>query len=95
MKFYTKQHKFYCGIDLHTRKVYVCILNDKGKVKVHQNIPTKPEPLLELIAPFGEDQKMDIAAWPFNVHRVLFQYAQLKRFLKEIDMVHLFYWPKV
>jgi transposase len=55
MKFYTKQHKFYCGIDLHARKMYVCILNDKGKVQVHNNIKTKPELLLELIAPYVED----------------------------------------
>jgi len=27
MKFYTQQHKFYCGIDLHARTMYVCILN--------------------------------------------------------------------
>ncbi len=28
MNFYTKQHKFYCGIDLHTKKMYVCILDE-------------------------------------------------------------------
>jgi transposase len=55
MKFYTKQHKFYCGIDLHARKMYVCILNDKGEVMVHKNIKTDPEPLMDLIAPFVED----------------------------------------
>jgi transposase len=55
MKFYTKQHKFYCGIDLHARKMYVCILNDKGEVMVHKNIKTDPEPRLDLIAPFVED----------------------------------------
>ena len=38
MKFYTKQHKFYCGIDLHARKKYVCVLSDIGEVKVHKNI---------------------------------------------------------
>ncbi|MGH8606335.1 MAG: TIR domain-containing protein, partial [Gammaproteobacteria bacterium] len=27
MRFYTQQHKFYCGIDLHARTMYVCILN--------------------------------------------------------------------
>jgi len=27
MNFYTKQHKFYCGIDLHTKKMFVCILD--------------------------------------------------------------------
>jgi hypothetical protein len=24
MRFYTKQHPFYCGIDLHARTLYVC-----------------------------------------------------------------------
>jgi transposase len=55
MKFYAKQHKYYCGIDLHARKMYVCVLSDKGEVKVHKNIKTDPEPLMELIAPFVED----------------------------------------
>jgi hypothetical protein len=25
MRFYKGQHKYYCGIDLHARKMYVCI----------------------------------------------------------------------
>jgi hypothetical protein len=25
MRFYTTQHPFYCGIDLHARAMYVCI----------------------------------------------------------------------
>jgi len=24
MRFYTKQHKFYCGIDFHAKKMYLC-----------------------------------------------------------------------
>ncbi|MBU0730067.1 MAG: IS110 family transposase, partial [Proteobacteria bacterium] len=55
MKFYTKQHKYYCGIDLHARKMYVCILNNTGEVKVHKNIKTDPELFLELIASYSED----------------------------------------
>ena len=27
MRFYTKPHQFYCGIDLHARTMYLCILN--------------------------------------------------------------------
>ena len=27
MRFYNQQHKYYCGIDLHTRKMYVCIID--------------------------------------------------------------------
>jgi len=55
MKFYTKQHRYYCGIDLHARKMYFCVLDDKGKVMVHKNIKTDPDILLELIQPYMED----------------------------------------
>ena len=30
MRFYNQQHKHYCGIDLHARKMYVCIIDQKG-----------------------------------------------------------------
>ena len=30
MRFYTTQHPFYCGIDLHARTMYVCILDQAG-----------------------------------------------------------------
>jgi len=33
----------------------VCIINHKGKVKVHQNIKTDPEPYFELIYPYLND----------------------------------------
>lgn len=52
MNFYKKQHHYYCGIDLHARKMYVCIIDKNGKTKVHQNIKTNPEDLLKLIKRF-------------------------------------------
>jgi predicted NBD/HSP70 family sugar kinase len=55
MRFYTKQHKYYCGIDLHTKKMYVCILDAEGKIRLHQNIKTDPKALLTILAPFRED----------------------------------------
>ena len=55
MRFYQQQHKYYCGIDLHARKMYVCIISHSGKVKVHQNIKTDPEPFFELILPYLND----------------------------------------
>jgi len=55
MRFYTKQHKFYCGIDLHARKMYLCILDETGEVRLHQNIKTDREVFLKLIEPFRED----------------------------------------
>src|SRR5437764_12866440 len=55
MRFYTKQHKFYCGIDLHARTMYLCILNRDGEILVHRNMPAGPEPFLKAIAPYRED----------------------------------------
>ena len=52
MRFYTKQHKFYCGIDLHTNKMYLCILDETGEIRLHQNIKTDRELFLKVIAPY-------------------------------------------
>lgn len=54
MRFYTKQHQFYCGIDLHANAMYVCILNSSGEVVVHKNISTKPKSFLRLIKPYRD-----------------------------------------
>lgn len=54
MRFYTKQHQFYCGIDLHADAMYVCILDSTGDVVVHKNIATKPKSFLRLIKPYRE-----------------------------------------
>jgi transposase len=55
MRFYTKQHQFYCGIDLHARTLYLCILNQDGEILVHRNMPAGPEPFLKAVAPYRED----------------------------------------
>jgi transposase len=55
MRFYTKQHKAYCGIDLHARSMYVCILSQDGEILLHRNMNTSPETLLKAIAPYRED----------------------------------------
>ena len=54
MRFYTHQRRYYCGIDLHARQMYVCILSADGEVDFHKNMPTGPEPFLKAIAPFRE-----------------------------------------
>ena len=55
MRFYTKQHKHYCGIDLHTTKMYLCILNQQGETVFHRNMKTRPDIFLHAIKPFRED----------------------------------------
>jgi hypothetical protein len=32
MRFYTRPHKHYCGIDLHARMIYLCVLDAAGTV---------------------------------------------------------------
>ena len=55
MKFYTKQHHYTCGIDLHARSLYICILDDTGNSVVHKQIKASPNALLKLIAPYRSD----------------------------------------
>jgi transposase len=54
MRFYTQQHRFYCGIDLHTRTMHVCILDHDGHVVFDKNLPCRPETFLRAIAPFRD-----------------------------------------
>jgi transposase len=55
MRFYTTQHKASCGIDLHARSMYVCILSQDGEILLHRNMKTSPELFLKAIAPYRED----------------------------------------
>jgi transposase len=55
MRFYTKQHRHYCGIDLHARTMYLCILDQTGEVLVHRNLKSSPGAFLHAIAPYRED----------------------------------------
>jgi transposase len=55
MRFYTKQHQFYCGIDLHARTMYVCILKQDGEMMVHRNMKASPETFLKAVASYRDD----------------------------------------
>ena len=79
MQFYTKQHKTYCGIDLHARTMYVCILNQDGEIMVHQNFKAHPEAFLKVIAPYRDDVVVAVEwtlhvgpGWPICVRRRAF-----------------------
>ncbi|HEX9728564.1 MAG TPA: transposase [Gemmatimonadales bacterium] len=55
MRFYTQQHQHYCGIDLHARTMYLCILNQTGEVLLHRNLRATPEAFLQAITPHREE----------------------------------------
>jgi len=54
MRFYTKQHPFYCGLDLHARTLYVCLLNQEGEIMFHRQVKASPEALLKVIPPYRD-----------------------------------------
>ena len=55
MRFYTEPHLYYCGIDLHARTMYVCILNQEGGIVFHRGMPSTPDGFLKAIAPYRQD----------------------------------------
>jgi transposase len=55
MRLYTTQHPLYCGIDLHARTMYVCILRQDGEVRLHRNMKARPDAWLKAIAPYRDD----------------------------------------
>jgi transposase len=52
MRFYTQQHEFYCGVDLHARSMHVCLVDAAGSTLVHKNIEARPERFLNLVRPY-------------------------------------------
>ena len=55
MRFYTQAHQFYCGIDLHARSMYLCILDPQGEIQLHRNMATTPAAFLKAVQPFRDD----------------------------------------
>lgn len=55
MRYYTQSHQYYCGVDLHTRTMFLCILDAQGQRLFHRNLPTAPEAFLKAIAPYRND----------------------------------------
>lgn len=54
MRFYTGQHQHYCGVDLHTKMMYLCVMNQAGEIVLHRNLKTDPQAFLIAIAAYRE-----------------------------------------
>ena len=53
MKYYTSTTEFNCGIDLHARQMYVCLMDRQGKKLVHTNVKDNDfEFFLKLVQPY-------------------------------------------
>ena len=55
MRFYNVQHRYYCGVDLHTKRMYLCILDHEGNKLLHRNVRAKPHDFLSAIEGFRDD----------------------------------------
>jgi transposase len=54
MRFYTQQHRFYCGVDLHTRTLSLCVLDNAGAIAVEVTMPPDRDRLLAALAPYRD-----------------------------------------
>ena len=55
MRFYSTKHAHTCGIDLHARTMYLCILDADGEVLLHRDMATDPQEFLAAIEPYRDD----------------------------------------
>jgi transposase len=56
MKLHQTQTEFNCGIDLHARNMYICVMDRQGKVLVHRNIRHNDFGFfLDLVEPYLHD----------------------------------------
>jgi len=55
MRFYTGEHEYYCGVDLHARTLYLCVLDGRGQVRLHKRLPCERARFLEAIEPYRSD----------------------------------------
>lgn len=46
------QKQYYCGVDLHARKMFLCVMNPAGNILLHQEIDNKPKNLFRLLSPY-------------------------------------------
>jgi transposase len=55
MRFYTRQHHHYCGVDLHARSMYLCVMDQSGAILLHKNLPSNPHAFLDAVAPYRDE----------------------------------------
>ena len=54
MRFYNQPHAFYCGVVLHARTMYLCVLDHGGAIVLHKEVPAEPGAFLEAIGPYRD-----------------------------------------
>jgi len=52
MEYATIRSKYCCGIDLHARSMYVCIMDRSGDIRFHRNLHNDFTLLTEVLKPY-------------------------------------------
>ncbi|MCH5377362.1 MAG: IS110 family transposase [Planctomycetes bacterium] len=60
MRFYKPTTKYCCGVDLHNRNLYVCIVDRDGEIHRHRSMRSKGRELLGVIEPFRGDVTVSV-----------------------------------
>jgi len=60
MRFYTESHQYYCGIDLHARNLYLCLINQEGQKMLHKRLPNCRERLLAAVEPYRSSMVVSV-----------------------------------
>ena len=55
MRYAQINSKYVCGIDLHAREMYACVMNEKGEILFHRNMRTDFDQFKKKMKPFLPD----------------------------------------
>jgi transposase len=54
MRTYKTTHAYYCGVDLHARRLFVHVLDHDGRTRLERDIAASPATFLDAIQPYRE-----------------------------------------
>lgn len=55
MEYMKFNQKYFCGVDLHAKTNFICIMDYKSRILVHRRIPAEPRVFFNIIEPYKED----------------------------------------
>jgi len=60
MEYYTERHRHTCGVDLHGRNLYLCVLDPDREIVLHRRVDCDEEKLLRALAPYRDDLVIEV-----------------------------------
>ena len=51
MRLYQGLHRAYCGVDVHARTMFLCVLDRDCRALLHEDLPATKDAFLEAIVP--------------------------------------------